>query len=153
MANQLAPQPCTLEIFGGSGDLARRKLLPALYNLALDGVLPERFAVLGVGRREMSDDVFRAFARTGIEKHSRRELEPGSFADFERRIFYHRGDIDDSESYAGLKRQLEEIEPELGIPGNRIFYLSIPPSAFASCVGRLEAAGLVTPPESERTTR
>jgi glucose-6-phosphate 1-dehydrogenase len=153
VASQLTAQPCSLVIFGGSGDLARRKLLPALYNLALDGALPQSFAVVGVGRREMGDDAFRAFARAGVEKHSRRALEAPAWGDFERRLFYHRGGVDEPESYQRLARHLEEIEPELGIPGNRIFYLSIPPSSFATCVEQLEAAGLVTAPDSERFTR
>ena len=81
------PQPCTLVIFGGSGDLARRKLLPAVYNLALDNLLPESFAVLGVARRSLSDEAFRDNARQGIERFSRRPLDPARWSDYERRLF------------------------------------------------------------------
>jgi glucose-6-phosphate 1-dehydrogenase len=153
MPKSLLPQPCTLVIFGGSGDLAKRKLLPALYNLALDGVLPEQFAVVGVGRREMSDDAFRAFAREGIEKYSRRDIDPDRWREFEKRIYFHRGDLDDSGCYRELRAHLEEIEPEHGIPGNRVFYLSIPPSSFSGCVEHLSLSGLVSPPESPSFTR
>ena len=71
----LAPvEPCTLVIFGGSGDLARRRLIPALYNLLLDGLLPANFAVLGLGRKSMTDDEFRATLREGVLAHSRQQL-------------------------------------------------------------------------------
>ncbi len=78
----LTAQPCTLVIFGGSGDLSQRKLLPALYNLALDGVLPANFAVVGLGRKDLGDPGFRAFALDGIEKFSRRGLDAEHWEDF-----------------------------------------------------------------------
>src|SRR3990172_4479928 len=84
----LTAQPCTLVIFGGSGDLARRKLVPAVYNLLLDGVLPPNYAVLGVGRQQMSDPEFHAALREGIEKHSRQALVDGKWQEFSRRLFF-----------------------------------------------------------------
>ena len=144
LGNTAIPSPCSLVIFGGSGDLSKRKLLPALYNLALDGELPANFAVLGIGRKEMTDESFRGFAREGVEKFSRRAHEANHWGDFERSVFYHRGALDDPQNYIDLKARLEEIEVECGIPGNRIFYLSIPPSMFLTCVEQLKAAGLVT---------
>jgi glucose-6-phosphate 1-dehydrogenase len=146
LSQALLPQPCSLVIFGGSGDLAKRKLLPALYNLALDGALPANFAVVGIGRREFDDDIFRGVAREGVESFSRRPLDPKYWPDFERSLFFHRGSIDDAGSYAELKARLEEIEATCGVPGNRVFYLSIPPDRFRTCVEQLRAAGLVTPP-------
>ena len=138
-------KPCTLIIFGGSGDLSRRKLLPALYNLALDGVLPTNFAVVGFAINDFTDESYRAFAREGIEKFSRRPIEQEHWADYERTLFYVPGKFDDPQSYEALKQKLEEIEPRFGIPGNRVIYLSIPPSLIGLCVEHLEAAGLVTP--------
>ncbi len=136
-------QPCTLVIFGGSGDLSRRKLLPALYNLALDGVLPTNFAVLGFAMDDYDDERYRAFAHDGVAKFSRRPIDEQHWLDFERALFYVRGRFDDGAAFQGLKRRLEEIEPKFGIPGNRIFYLAIPPSLIGVCVQQLHAAGLV----------
>jgi len=140
--NTLEPAPCTLVIFGGCGDLSQRKLLPALYNLCVDGVLPERFAAVGFARRDKNDESFRAFAREGLEKYSRRGAAPEAWSPFEHKLFYHKGDLDKPEAYRTLKQRLEEIELEAGLPGNRIFYLSVPPSMFATCVEQLRAAGL-----------
>lgn len=145
VADNLLPQPCTLVIFGGSGDLAGRKLLPALYNLALDGILPTNFAVVGFAIDDMDDVKFRAFARAGIEKFSRRPLAPQHWEDYEKSIFYVKGSFKDAEAFARLKQRLEEIEPQMGVPGNRVFYLSIPPSFIETCAQQLQAAGLVRP--------
>ncbi len=142
----LYPQPCTLVIFGGSGDLAHRKLLPAIYNLALDGILPTNFAVVGFSMDEYDDASFRNRAKDGIEKFSRRPMVPVHWPDYERSLFYVKGSFKDAEAYQRLKAKLEEIEPPLGIPGNRVFYLSIPPSLIDLCVTQLQAAGLVRPP-------
>src|SRR5437016_74251 len=91
VADTLLPQPCTLVIFGGSGDLSSRKLLPAIYNLALDGVLPTNFAVVGFAIDDLDDEKFRAFAKAGIEKFSRRPIVPQHWADYEKSLFYVRG--------------------------------------------------------------
>ncbi|MDR3636395.1 MAG: glucose-6-phosphate dehydrogenase [Isosphaeraceae bacterium] len=141
----LAAQPCTLVILGGSGDLSHRKLLPALYNLALDGVLPTSFTVVAFAIDDWDDGRYRAFARDGIEHFSRRALDEAHWADFERRLFYQKGSFDSPDDYARLKQRLEEIEPRFGIPGNRINYLAIPPRFIATCVEHLNAAGLVNP--------
>jgi glucose-6-phosphate 1-dehydrogenase len=148
------PQPCSLVIFGGAGDLARRKLIPALYNLALDGVLPAHFAVLGFGRTDVALEAFRASCRENIEKYSRRPIQEPQWSDFERKIHWVTGSFADPASYDLLETRLMEIEPQHGIPGNRVFYLSIPPSLIAACVDNLRAAGLVSPPaDASRFTR
>jgi glucose-6-phosphate 1-dehydrogenase len=144
----LEPQPCTLVIFGGAGDLARRKLLPALYNLRLDGILPANFAVVGFARTDHSDDSYRALARESVEKYSRRSLDGTHWADFERAVFYVRGKFDDAASYAALQQRLTEIDQLCGIPGSRIYYLSIPPSVIAVCCERLCAASMVVPADA-----
>lgn len=138
-------QPCTLVIFGGGGDLAHRKLLPAMYNQALDGALPANFAVLGVSLEGMDDVSYREFARDGIERFSRQPLSPGHWRDFERALHFQQGSFDDPEMYVRLKQRLAEIEPAFGIPGNRVFYLAIPPALIETCVENLNAAGLVNP--------
>src|SRR5262245_32343782 len=113
----LVPQPCSLVVFGGAGDLSRRKLLPAVYNLMLDGVLPASFATVGFSREEMSDDQYRALVREGVEKFSRRPVEASRWGDFERSLFYQRGVFGEAASFAALKRRLEEVEAKCGIPG------------------------------------
>src|SRR5712691_7207213 len=145
----LVPQPCTLVIFGGSGDLARRKLIPAVYNLLLDGILPPNYAILGNGRSPLSDADFRQTAREAIVKYSRQKISEKVWPDFERRLFYVAGSIEDPKAYKALRQRLEQIEADLKLPGNRIFYLAIPPTSIADAVEGLRSAGLVQPPSSE----
>ncbi|MEW6323981.1 MAG: glucose-6-phosphate dehydrogenase [Nitrospirota bacterium] len=145
----LTAQPCTLVIFGGSGDLARRKLVPAVYNLLLDGALPANWAVLGVGRQRMSDTEFRAMLREGIAKHSRQALADRRWEeDFAPRLFYLSGEIDDANTFRELKARLEKIEDQLKLPGHRIFYLAIPPTFIAPTSQGLHQAGLVQSPDN-----
>ena len=150
LGRSYAAEPCTLVIFGGSGDLARRKLVPALYNLLLDGVLPADYAVLGLGRKPKSDADFRADSREGIVKYSRQQLAEGKWQDFERRLFYLAGAIEDPKTYEEIKARLEKIEADLNLPGHRIFYLAIPPTSYAAACEGLQQAGLVHPPDSSR---
>ena len=88
-------EPCTLIIFGGSGDLARRRLIPALYNLLLDGLLPAKYAVIGLGRKPMSDQDFRNLVREGVVKHSRQALVEDTWRAFEPHLVYILGENDD----------------------------------------------------------
>ncbi len=136
-------EPCTLIIFGASGDLTRRKLLPAVYNLLLDGLLPENYAVLGLGRKTLSDEAFGEIARTGIENFSRQNLDTEKWEDFQSRLFYMDGNISDLTTYEKMKKRLDEIEAKLGLPGNRIFYLAIPPTTFSPACEGLQKAGLI----------
>jgi glucose-6-phosphate 1-dehydrogenase len=148
------PQPCTLVIFGGAGDLSRRKLLTAVYNLGVDGVLPTNFAVVGFSIEELNDQEYRSFARSGVENFSRQALDEQQWSDYERSLFYQQGAFDDPDAYQKLKQRLEEIEPQFGIPGNRVFYFAIPPKFISTCASQLKQAGLVLPPdESERFSR
>ena len=138
-------EPCTLVIFGGSGDLTKRKLLPALYNLGLDGSLPANYAVVGIGRKPWSDDEFRKVAYGGIEQFSRQSLQQDAWQNFERRLHYFSGASEDLTMYERLRGRIEEIETRFNLPGNRVFYLAIPPDSFGpSCEG-LRHAGLVYP--------
>jgi glucose-6-phosphate 1-dehydrogenase len=146
-SHKLLPPACTIVIFGGAGDLSRRKLIPALYNLALDGLLPTQFAVVGFAIDEMSDDAFRDFAREGIETFSRRELVADDWQDFAEHLFYQQGDFGEASAYAALKARLEDLEPRFGIPGNRVYYLAIPPAFIDTCVFGLHEGDLVAPAE------
>ena len=138
--------PCTLVIFGGSGDLAKRRLIPALYNLLLDGLLPSGYVVIGLGRKPLSDDEFRASLRQGIIAHSRQALVEDRWQAFAGRIFYVAGSNDDPATYASLKARAEELERRFHLPGHRIFYLSIPPSSFTPVCEGLAASGLAGRP-------
>ncbi|MBH0181911.1 MAG: glucose-6-phosphate dehydrogenase, partial [Nitrospira sp.] len=135
-------EPCTVVIFGGSGDLARRRLIPAIYNLLLDGLLPSNYVVLGLGRTPMSDEEFRATVRDGVVKHSRQALIEDTWNAFARHIFYLAGENDDPQTYVRLKARAEELERTFQLPGNRIFYLSIPPSSFTPVCEGLAGSGL-----------
>ncbi len=150
----ISVEPCTLIIFGGSGDLAHRKLLPALYNLLLDGLLPHHYAVIGFGRVPYNDDEFRTFARGGIEKFSRQAIQQDTWEDFAQRLSYITGSSDDPQAYQELLRQIDTVEAQFNLPGHRIFYLAIPPNAFApSCQG-LQQAGMIDPPHHpDRSSR
>ena len=141
----------TLVIFGGAGDLAQRKLLPALYNLHVDGLLPERWAIVGTGRKELSDDAYRQFAREGITAHSRRSIDEQAWRTFAQGISFVRvelgseGDGAGAHGLAGLGSRLDVIEHERGLPGNRIYYLAIPPSMFVPTVQELAHARFIAP--------
>ena len=147
LADTLVPQPCALVIFGGAGDLARRKLLPAVYNLALDGVLPTSFAAVGFAREDLTDESYRAFAKQGIEKFSRRAIEPSHWPDYQKALFYGKGNFNDPAAYADLNKRLKEVDEQFQIPGNRVYYLAIPPSLIDTCVQHLQQAGMVQPAE------
>ena len=137
-------EPCTLVIFGGSGDLARRRLIPAVYNLLLDGLLPDKYAVIGLGRKPMTDDEFRRLVKEGIVTHSRQALSEETWSTFQSHLFYLQGENEDAQTYATLRAKAEEVEQAMQLPGNRIFYLSIPPSSFASVCEGLAQSGLAT---------
>ena len=143
---------CALVIFGASGDLTRRKLMPAIYNLALSRSLPTGFAVVGVARRQKTNEQFRAEMKEGVTQHSRRKpIDPALWADFERGVGYVQGSFDQASTYEKLRTHLEELDKERGTRKNRLYYLAVPPSEFATIVANLAQAGLVADPTAERT--
>ncbi len=147
-------EPCTLVIFGASGDLAHRKLIPALYNLALDGSLPSPFGLVGYSRSAYSDDEFRAEMKESSNEFSRRRpVEPAVWEKFEKGMSYCAGTFDDLQGYQRLKAALEASEKRTGVPGNRIFYLATPPSAFTPILNNLAASGLIKKGDSTPWTR
>jgi glucose-6-phosphate 1-dehydrogenase len=142
------PVPATtLTIFGVTGDLAHRKLLPALYNLAHEGALPERFNLVGVSRREMPDDEFRAMAKGAIEKFSRREPDATVLEGLLGRMRYVGFSFDDVPSYGRLSETLDRLDEESGGKLNRNYYLSTAPEYFPIIVGALKEAGLNYDPD------
>ncbi len=141
---------CAVVIFGASGDLTRRKLMPALYNLAVGRALPGGFAVVGVARREKSHDAFRSEMKDGVGQFSRRKpIDPAVWGDFERGISYVRGSFEDPQTYADLKGHLDQLDVERGTRGNRLFYLAVPPSEFDTIAGGLREAKLVRAKEAD----
>ena len=151
----MLPQPCQLVIFGAPGDLSWRKLLPAVYNLNVDGVLPSHFAVVGFGMpaegevKGDPDEWIRCRARDGIDRFSRQALDEGHWADFARSLFFVPGSFNDAHAYARLKARMEAIDQQFGIPGSRVYYLAVPPQPRATCA----SAGSRTPAWSTTPTR
>ena len=138
--------PCTVVIFGASGDLTQRKLVPALFNLQHEKVLPEGFALVGFARRYKSDEQFREEMHTGVAAYSRTQpVDAGEWAAFANNIHYHTAEFDDPAAYAGLRELLDRLDTERGIEpgqGNRLFYLATPPDAYPRIVTHLGEAGL-----------
>ncbi|MDE3111946.1 MAG: glucose-6-phosphate dehydrogenase [Chloroflexota bacterium] len=129
-------------IFGGTGDLASRKLLPALYDLARQRLLPQAFCVVGVGRADMTDAGYRQHLHDAVAEHSRsRPIDEDVWSSFAERLFYV--SVKEDQGYDDLKRRLADLDGELGTDGDRLFYLATPPAAYASIVrslGRHELA-------------
>ena len=144
----IAAEPVTLVIFGGGGDLAHRKLLPALYNLHVDGLLPPRFAVVGVGRSAMTDEAYREFAKDGIAHFSRRPPDEAAWKTFAESLFFVSASFGDLKAFAALGSRLDVIEHERGLPGNRLYYLAVPPSMFVPTVQNLARAKFIGPPDT-----
>ncbi len=139
--------PCAVVIFGASGDLTRRKLMPAIYNLAVNRSLPSGFAVVGVARRDKTHEQFRAEMKEGVSRHSRRKpIDPTLWADFERGLSYEAGTFEDPITYRKLREHLEQLDRDRGTAGNRLYYLAVPPADFGGIMRNLKEAGLVAAP-------
>jgi glucose-6-phosphate 1-dehydrogenase len=134
--------PTTLVIFGGTGDLAHRKLLPAIYNLAHEGALPERFNLIAVSRSDMTSEDYRGLARESIAKYSRRQADEQVLDKLLAQVRYVPGTFDDDSVFERLGEELGKFDEEAGLPFNRIFYLSTSPAFFEQIVGKLGEHGL-----------
>jgi glucose-6-phosphate 1-dehydrogenase len=139
---RLPVRPTALVIFGATGDLAHRKLLPALYNLAHEGALPERFEMVGVARRDQEHDDFRDMARESIERFSRRRPDPKVLNGLIDEMRYVPGAFDDDDVYAQLHKVLRDFDQRAGQDLNHVFYLSTAPQFFPVIAGKLGAGGL-----------
>lgn len=135
-------EPCTVVIFGATGDLTNRKLIPALYNVAVEGDLPPQFKVVGFARRDKSDDVFRKELEEGNRKNSRQGHNDELWGNFSQSIHYHRSEFEDLDGYKALADLLNKFDEERGAPANRLFYLASAPEAFKPILEMLRAAGL-----------
>jgi glucose-6-phosphate 1-dehydrogenase len=138
------PEPGILVIFGASGDLTKRKLLPALFHLRQANLLPKQFAIVGVARRPLGDE-FAADMREGIVEFGAADASDPKLDEFLSHISYFPLKFDDPSNYAGLKAELERIDREKGIAGNRLFYLATAPEFFAGIIENLGAQGMANP--------
>jgi glucose-6-phosphate 1-dehydrogenase len=139
-------EPCAIVLFGASGDLARRKVVPALYDLAANNSLASRYAVIGFARTAMTDDAFRGAA--GEAARSISEVGPvddQKWREFAGNLYYHTGDYSNQESYARLAHRLAELDRENNLANNRLFYVATPPEIYPSIVEQLGQAGLARP--------
>jgi glucose-6-phosphate 1-dehydrogenase len=134
------PEPFTLVLFGATGDLAARKLLPALAGLFQSHYLPAEFAIVGIGRRDKTDQSFRAGVRKDLAEFRKSESDAD---DFLSRVFYQRTDFTTPEGMKGLTQRLNDLERDRNLPGNRLFYLATDPEFFRPIVEGLAGAGLI----------
>lgn len=142
LSSRNKPEPCSVVIFGATGDLAHRKLIPALYNLSIDAELPSGVKIIGFARRDKSDEVFRdglAELNREVSRNGHDEEHWGRFAE---NIHYHKSTFDDLEGYKSLAKRLDDIDEERGGKGNRLFYLSIAPEYFDDVLEKLREVGL-----------
>ncbi len=140
------PVPCVMVIFGATGDLTHRKLIPALYNLALEHRLPEEFSMVGFARRPWDDDTFRKESLDSVNKNSRRRpVNPPVWDQFVKGIFYVSSDFNNQAGYKKLAETLDKIDQDRGTQANRLFYLSTPPSDYEIIINNLGEAGLAKP--------
>jgi glucose-6-phosphate 1-dehydrogenase len=137
------PDPSIMVLFGATGDLAHRKVIPALYHLWRTNLLPHEFMLVAIGRRDYTDDTFRAEIKTALEKYSRLlPLDIDAWESFAKRIEYLRFDFDDPQGFDTLSEYLDTHDAEHGTRGNRLFYLATQPSQFAEIVAQLGRVGL-----------
>ncbi|HVF48673.1 MAG TPA: glucose-6-phosphate dehydrogenase [Pyrinomonadaceae bacterium] len=141
-----AAGPCAMIIFGASGDLTQRKLMPALYRLTQERLLPAEFAIVGTARTETDDAGFRALMKDAIVEHGEaQEVDAEVWQSFAARLHYTTSDIKNPADYLKLRELLERVEREHGTQGNRLFYLAVAPALFAETVKQLHDAGLTKP--------
>ncbi len=139
------PPPCLLVIFGASGDLTRRKLVPALYGLFRENLLPGAFAVLGVSRTPYTDDAFRGLLRDALAERSAGGVDASSWDAFAKRLFYQPADIQDPQGVASLASRIRDVCAARQIPGNLLFYAAVAPRFYGPLVRKIGESGLSAP--------
>jgi len=139
-------EPCSVILFGASGDLAKRKVIPAMYDLAQHNSLGERYAIIGFARTQMTDETFRTTTGEAAKTISEvGPIDPAKWNEFSSNLYYSAGEYGDLNSYAQLAKRLAEIDKEKKLGGNRLFYLSTPPEIYPDIVEQLGRAGLAKP--------
>jgi glucose-6-phosphate 1-dehydrogenase len=147
------PPACVVVVFGATGDLTRRKLMPALYNLAAGGHLPSRFAAVGCARRDWSAEQFRDRMRTGVKEFSRSGLSDPVWDGLAPALGFVSGDFNDPATFVRLREELAKVDETFGTGGNRLFYMAVPPNEFGPILAGLRSAGMVVPPGSPTFSR
>jgi glucose-6-phosphate 1-dehydrogenase len=146
--------PCAVILFGASGDLAKRKVIPALYDLAKNNSLGERYAIVGFARTPVTDESFRSLAGSAAATISEvGPIDPAGWATFASNLYYSAGDYADQTSFAHLAKRLAGLDAEKKLGGNRLFYLSTPPEVYPDIVEQLGRAGLARPANPDSWTR
>jgi glucose-6-phosphate 1-dehydrogenase len=147
-------EPCAIVVFGASGDLAKRKVIPAMFDLAQHNSLGERFAILGFARTPMTDESFRGSLGEAAKTISEvGPIDPEKWNAFASNLYYSSGDYADPDAYAQLARRLAELDEKHQLGGNRLFYLSTPPEVYPTIVQHLGEAGLARPASSDSWVR
>ncbi|MBI5074353.1 MAG: glucose-6-phosphate dehydrogenase [Nitrospirae bacterium] len=136
------PSPCAVVIFGASGDLTKRKIIPSLYRLFAINLLPDPFFVIGTARTQLGDNDFRESMREAVKEAVPKDFSESSWLTFSEMLHYHRVEYDVQYTYAGLKDKLLILEKEHGTGGNRIYYLATPPTVYEPVIENLGIAGL-----------
>ena len=140
--------PCAFVLFGATGDLTRRKIIPALYDMSLQKLLPEPFVIVAFARRDKTDESFREDLKASIKEFAPKLSTDGDeWKAFAEKVYYLRSNLDDAEGYHRLSERLDEIEKQYSIAGNRLFYLATPPENFSEIIVNLGKAGLSKPGE------
>ncbi len=139
---RVAP-PCAIVIFGATGDLTKRKLVPALYRMAQQRLIPAQFAIIGTSRQQIGDEEFRNRMRQALAEFAEDEdVDEPSWQRFASGISYVSGDFSDPNTYTALQAKLSEVEEARQTQGNRIFYLATAPEFFVPIVKQLGASGI-----------
>jgi glucose-6-phosphate 1-dehydrogenase len=148
LEQERVPDASALVIFGASGDLTQRKLIPALYSLAHDGLLPAGQTIMGFARPDYTDEAFRMAMREACDKYARtRPVDNAIWENFSKGLFYVQGNFDDGDAYIRLKKRLVECDRTRGTGGRRIYYLAVPPNFFSPICELLGKEGMVSDPE------
>src|SRR5258707_463382 len=141
--------PCAMVIFGATGDLTKRKLIPALYNLVNDELLPDEFAVVGIGRSPLSEKEFRQRMAEDLRQFATVEVDEAKLDWLLERLRYVAGDLENPETFRRLGEALAKVDAELGTAGNYLYSLAVPPSLFCEYIFRLGEAGLIREEEGK----
>src|SRR6201993_1426487 len=146
--------PCAIVLFGASGDLAKRKVIPAMFDLAAHNSLGSRYAIIGFARTHMDDESFRSVTAEAAKTMSDiGPVDPGKWNEFSSNLFYTSGDYSDQQAYAQLAKRLAELDAQKNLGGNRLFYLSTPPEVYPDIVEQLGRAGLSRPSNAKSWVR
>lgn len=140
MSNSKPIPPFTIVIFGATGDLTHRKIVPALYTLWAQGLLPEQFNIIGFARRDWTDELFRAEMQQGLQQFGRLPFDQAQWDKFAPNLHYHRSEFDQADGYPRLAQLIDQLDPAAA--ANRLFYLATPPDAYPTIVQHLGEAGL-----------